>query len=1349
MYVDRYAVFRYVTCLTFLVGILIQHICARDITFKHLTPDDGLSHVSVNTLYCDSRGFIWIGTREGLNCYNHNGIDVFKWDKNDSTSLFYNAVQQIAGDECGNLYLLCSKGIARYDGEEDRFDILYQGSASAICYQDGLFIARGNAVYRCNTESGNLTLFYELPDNRKISEITWIFRDSQRTWWIGTDAGLYGLTEDGKVIHPFAGSRVTNIYEDSHRNLWVGTWNRGCYFRPVDGSWRNFRSGTSGLLSDFVRCFAEDAQGTVWIGTFLGLNSIDPGQETFQSYTADGTPESLSHNSIWTMICDKQGTVWIGTYYGGVNYFNPEYEIFTHYKPADRASDGLSSPIIGEIVEDDSHNLWICTEGGGLNFLDRRTGEIRNYRHSEYENSLSHDNVKSVCCDPKRNAVWIGTHLGGLNRLDLDTGHFTHYRSRPGDPTSIPSDIVRDIVMYGDQLIVATQDGVCEFDPKSGKARPMFREFPDGDLIRPASFLLVDRAGTLWISVTGKGLYAYRPDVGRLTNYRHDPNVPHSLSCDNINNIRLDREGTLWIATSGAGLDRYRYETDDFENIDSRHHGLSSDCVYDIQDAGRWIFVITNDGLSRFDRSADSVQCNNYNLTNGFPLNGNTICRTDDGTLFIGGTQGMISFDPEKLDVVPKSYEIIFKQLTVNGQPVRVGDESGILDRSLAYCDRITLGPQYAVFGIEIATSNFVAFDEDNLVYRLEGFSDTWIPMRGQHEIVWSNLNPGFYTLVVRSMDGRTDVPEARLDIRILPPFYRTTVAWLFYLFAAVTLLYFLVRIHHKHVRLQESLRYERQHIRDVEELNQSKLRFFTNISHEFRTPLTLILGHAEMLLSNHSMAPSLYRKVLHIYRNSMQLKELIGELLDFRKQEQGLMRIHVCEQDFVAFLDENYLLFEEAASRKQIRLTFEHPEGPLMVWFDKPQMQKVVNNLLSNAFKHTEPGGAITLWIRRSGENFEFGVSDTGDGIAPGDQPRIFDCFYQGGNADQTLAGTGVGLALTKGIVLLHHGTIRVESEPGLGSSFIVTLPLGREAFDDSEIAVGTEVETETALALPEDALRAENSIPEEDEQERAIRHRIKGARMLIVEDNESLRNMLVQLCEPLYEVSEASDGEEGWKKVLAENPQIVLSDVVMPRMSGTELCRRIKTDINTCHIPVVLLTARTALEHNLEGLRNGADDYVTKPFNAVLLLSRCNNLVNGRILMQERFNRQPEQSALMLATNACDKELIDRATTIIREHMDDPEFNVTRFSREMGMARTNLFKKIKAITGCTPNDFIQTIRLKAAVALLEQSPQLSIAEIADRTGFSSAHYFSKCFKQQFNTSPLGYRKTRRQETA
>ena len=407
--------------------------------------------------------------------------------------------------------------------------------------------------------------------------------------------------------------------------------------------------------------------------------------------------------------------------------------------------------------------------------------------------------------------------------------------------------------------------------------------------------------------------------------------------------------------------------------------------------------------------------------------------------------------------------------------------------------------------------------------------------------------------------------------------------------------------------------------------------------------------------------------------------------------------------------------------------------------------MQKVINNLLSNALKHTKAEDTISINVSQEEDYAIIEIKDTGSGIAAAEIDKIFDRFYQTEhlNSLNTGAGTGIGLALTKGIIELHQGTIRVESEPGKGSSFIITLKLDKKHFTEEEIA---QESTESTIRQTETIVPSVEIIPDSEWKEEENK-RIEGAKMLIVEDNESIKQMLAGIFETFYQVSTASDGEEALEMIQKEMPSIILSDVVMPRMSGTELCKRIKTDFNTCHIPVVLLTARTAIEHNIEGLKIGADDYITKPFNTNLLISRCNNLVNSRRLLQEKFSKQPQTFAQMLATNPMDKEMLDRAMDIIERHLDDTDFNVNIFAREMGMARTNLFTKLKAVTGQTPNDFILNIRLKKGAVMLRNNPELNITEISDRIGFSSSRYFSKCFKEIYHVSPLAYRKGEEKE--
>lgn len=1334
--------------ILFLICLVSATLQGQNIIFNHLTTDDGLSQFSVNSLYIDENGILWIGTREGLNRYNGEDIQTYKLEKNNPNSLFCNTILRIVGNLDGKIYLLCTDGIAEFNLVTQKFTTLLQGNIHSIYYNNGLYIGKKNEIYHYNEKTGNFDLYYQLAGAGV--EICCMHMDKEALWMGTTTDGIYRLQlTDKQLTHPIEKGNITSIYQDSSGDLWIGSWKHGLFRIKPDGSMQNFRyapQNPHSISSDFVRACCEDNLGNIWIGTFTGLNRYNKSTGLFQNHTADDVlADGLTHSSIWCIVKDKQGTLWLGTYFGGINYFNPEYEIYTRYNYSPEEKKGLSNPVVGRTIEDKEGNLWIGTEGGGLNYYNRRTREFKWYRPgSNPANSISHNNVKSLYYDEKNEVIWIGTHLGGLNKLDIRSGRFSHYRMEENNPESLPSDIVRDIIPYGRLLIIATQNGVCLFDPDTGKCRQLFKDSNEGRKIRMVADVVFDRNGTLWIAATGEGVFSYRFDTRKLTNYRYDPKNPHSLSNNNVNNITQDSKGNLWFSTSGSGLDRYRPGSDDFENFDHAKNGLASDCIYECKESpvsGK-LLMITNQGFSIFDYKKQTFQ--NYSTENGFPLtavNENALCVTSDGEIYLGGTQGMISFHEMELNFTPKPYKIILSRLIVNGKEIQAGDESGILQNSLCHTKEITLNADQNMFSIEFATSNYIPANKDDIIYKLEGFSQDWNSTRGLHTITYTNLNAGTYHLLIKPEGKDASIcPQIELTIHILPPYYKTPLAYLTYLTVLGVLLWYLIRTYKSRIKLRESLKYEQKHIKDVEALNQSKLRFFTNISHEFRTPLTLIVAQVETLLQVQSFTPTIYNKVLSIYKNSIQLRELITELLDFRKQEQGHMKIKVSPHNIVKFLYENFLLFQEYATVKQIELSFEKETDSLEVWYDQKQMQKVVNNLLSNAMKHTQAKDSITLSIRTEGNNAVIRVTDTGSGIDAKEVDKIFDRFYQTETPEPgyNQGGTGIGLALTKGIVELHHGTIRVESELGKGSCFIVSLPLGNMHFTEEQICRQNESMEQVEIAHPE----MEGLATPEPEEENAPLRQLPESKMLIVEDNDSIREMLANIFKPYYHVLTAADGAEGLETVRREMPNIVVSDVVMPHMSGTELCKQIKGDFNTCHIPVVLLTARTAIEQNIEGLRIGADDYITKPFNTNLLISRCNNLVNSRIILQEKFSKQPQASAQMLATNPIDKELLDRAMEIIEKHLDDTEFNVNVFAREMGMARTNLFAKLKAITGQTPNDFLLTIRLKKGALMLRNNPELNITEISERIGFSSARYFAKCFKDVYHISPLAYRK-------
>ena len=855
-----------------LASAAFANVYGQNITFNHLTTDDGLSQFSVNSLYVDENGILWIGTREGLNRYNGDDIQTYKLQKNNPNSLFCNTVSRITGNHNGKIYLLCTEGVAEFNLATQKFTTLIQGNINSIYYNDGLFIGKKNEIYRYNEETGNFDLYYQLPDRNL--EIVCIHINKDVLWLGTTTNGVYCLNIDKKELtHPIQKGNITSFYQDSESELWIGSWEEGLFRVKADGTIENFKYNAKdphSLSSNFVRACCEDNLGNIWIGTFNGLNRYNKITGLFQNHTANDTQaDGLTHSSIWCIVKDNQGTLWLGTYFGGVNYFNPEYEIYTRYSYSSNEKKGLSNPVVGRTIEDKDGNLWIGTEGGGLNYYNRRTREFKWYRPQEGRNSISHNNVKALYYDADKEIIWIGTHLGGLNKLDIRSGHFTHYRMEEGNPNTLPSDIIRDIIPYKSLLIIATQNGVCLFDPANGQCQQLFKDSKEGKSIKMVADVTFDSEGTLWIAATGEGVFSYRFDTCKLTNYRHDATNPNSLSNNNVNNITQDSKGNLWFSTSGSGLDLYRPATNDFENFDKERNGLASDCIYETQESpssGK-LLLITNEGFSIFNYKNKTF--NNYSAENGFPLtavNENALCVTCDGEIFLGGIQGMISFHEMELNFTPKPYKIILSRLIVNGREISVGDKTGILQHSLCHTGEITLNADQSMFSIEFATSNYIPANKDDIIYRLEGFSNEWTSTRGLHTITYTNLNAGTYTLLIKP-EGKDEnlCPQAQLTIHVLPPYYKTTLAYFIYIIITGAVLWYLIRAYKSKIKLRESLKYEQKHIQDVEALNQSKLRFFTNISHEFRTPLTLIVAQVETLLQLQNFTPAIYNKILGI----------------------------------------------------------------------------------------------------------------------------------------------------------------------------------------------------------------------------------------------------------------------------------------------------------------------------------------------------------------------------------------------------------------------------------------------------------------------------------------------------
>ena len=1324
--------------IPFLLLLISTLSFGQNIHFQAIGVENGISQPTVTSIYQDEFGIIWIGTKDGLNRYNGTDFHIFRPIENDKNSLYNNNIGTICGDKNGHIYIRCKYAVVEYDIRKNIFHTIRNNNIQAIDYGNSrLWVCTRDSLFTYNRKEDKLEYYYHL-DSVRISCVT---EDHEGNLYVGTmNKGLYIIDSNKKWLNYLPEKDITCIYEDSKKNIWVGTKDDGLFRLDRNGVQINYKDGPykNRLSSNYIRCIVEDNQGNYWIGTFKGLDKLDT-TNNITHYSEDNKPYSLSNSSIICMMKDQQGTFWIGTYYGGINLFNPDYEIYTYYYPDESQKGKLTSPFAGRMKEDSKGGIWIATEGGGVNYLDRKTKSFIEYKHSNQSNSLASNTIQALYLDEKNQILWIGTLKGGLDKLNLKTQKFTNYRHVPGQKNTLINDIIRKIIPYKGNLLLATHNGIGLFNPETGECTKLLTDSKLNN--RQIIDMHLDKHNNLWFSCY-LGLVKYNISTHKRDEY-FVPNTSEKVIGSNLINVLFeDKKGNIWAGSSGDGIFLYQPETNTFKSFNSQNSDLINDYILDINESlSGYLLIASNQGFSRFDMENERFY--NYNKQNGFPmtaLNPYGLFVAHDNEIFLSGPKMMISFFEKELNSYVKPYQLNFTSLEVNNKLILPNDGSGILSESILYQPQITLNHNHSIITVNFSLSNYVSVLRNRIYYKLEGFDKDWMSAGYRKGITYTNLNPGKYKLIIKSSEeysGRESICK-EIDIVIKPPFYKSTWAYCLYGIIIIISIYIIVSFYSSKLKLRASLEYEKKEKKQIEELNQSKLRFFTNISHEFRTPLTLIVSQLEMLMERNDIQPLVYGKLVGIHRNTLRMKRLITELLDFRKQEQGFEKFKYSKQDIYSFLEEIYLSFKEYARGKQIIFEYFNKDRSLDVWFDVVQLEKVIYNLLSNAFKYTPLGGTVSLSVQEYENSVMILISDTGIGIAEENLNKIFDRFYQVDSLDNQ-KGTGIGLALAKSIIEAHKGKIGARSREGKGTTFVVELPLG-----DSHISVSQKVETPdidsyciSLLKMDDEKITEE--IPEDENSDRTEE---PSSKILIVEDNEELRELLVRLFSKVYSVYEAQDGEEGFEKTKEVQPDIVLSDIMMPKMSGIEMCRMIKSNFETSHIPVILLTAQTAEEFTIQGLKMGADDYITKPFNVKHLFMRCNNLVNGRKLLQKKYAKQMDNNVDILATNGADQQFMEQCVICIEQNIDNPNFDVNMFAQALNIGRTKLFLKLKGITGQTPNDFILNVRLKKAQMLLIQSDTKTISEIAYEVGFNSPSYFIKRFRELFGITPAQFQK-------
>lgn len=1334
-----------ILCILFVFFSILVH----PLYFKHIGVKDGLSQLSVLSIHQDKLGRIWFGTMEGLSIYN--GWEVVSYKGIHALprlNIEGEKITNITENKEGDIFFMTNdNGLVKYDLKQHKFSKFNELEVSALSSIDGtIYIASKDTIYTWNEKTNNFQ-FRLAPIVG--SKITKIFKDHQQQYWLGTLSGLYRLATDHTPVNIIPDKEIWEIFESSQNELWIGTRMEGMYRIDDKGVITEFlhdAKSANTISSNQVRTFVEDTSGNIWIGTFVGLNKYNTKTGVFNVYTNNYLAGSLTHSSVFSLLIDKQGSFWIGSYYGGVNFFNPQKDVFTYYGVDPLRDNSLNYPFVGNMVEDRDHNVWICTEGGGLNMLNRKTNRFKYYTADHGNAGPSHNNLKSICYDSIHNKLYMGTHTGGVSSYDISANKFKNYLTESSSD-GLSHSIILQTVFYKGDLYFQDTHGLFKMDGKTEKLTSLF----SSDLFDKYSGIsfIIDSKGYLWIS-TFKN-YIARLNLNDPSEAIKEYYFEEKFTTSRSLNLFESKSGDIYLTTLGLGLLRLNVQTGLFDSYTVENGQLLSNYCYAVAESKLGHLIVIGDkGISILDVDKGLIKSITTNRL--LPISsfnrGNGILVCQSGEIFVSTTQGVISFSEEDLYSADPPYNLYFSNLFVNNSEVLPDDGSLILSDILAYTPKISLEHSQNNLTINFADNDYAnSYNPRLYEYKLEGLDQDWISTN-KTSLVYTHLNPGKYTLKVRTQniytpaDRKSD--EIRLEIVVHAPFYATPLAWTVYLLIFASLLYGFIYFRQRQIRLEASLQYERKEKAYITSLNKAKLSFFTKISHEFRTPLTLIITQIELMMENTALSKSLSDKIQKIYKNSYRMRNLVNEILDFQKMEDVKTQLHVYHTDLIPLLRDIYASFKEKAQSKEIKYNFESSQESLFCWFDPEQLQKVFYNLLSNAFSYTPNKGSIELIVFEEKDKIIVKVIDNGVGIEKADLNKIFDQFYQASNnmkAEDPYLTTGMGLAICKEIVDFHHGQISVQSKPNYGSIFIVILEKGSAHFENDD---NVKIIRDGYEAVKEDTIPqidfVENDVQTNTDVENTPISR--PYTILIVEDNEELSELLASIFSPFYNVMLAYDGKDGLLKATDNMPDIILSDIMMPEMDGTELCLRIKNNITTSHIPVVLLTAQTSDEQNLEGLQKGADDYIIKPFNAKILLTRCNNLIQNRLRQQETFIKKDSIDIQLLANNTLDQNFLKRIEKIIEDNLNNSEFDINTLAREMAMGRSSLFAKFKTLAGIGPNEFILNYKLKKAAFMLRNNTNLQINDVADEFGFSSARYFSRCFKLQFNMSPNEYRK-------
>lgn len=1321
----------------------------EQITFSYISINEGLSQSTVFSIDQDKRGNMWFATYDGVNKYDGYAFTVYQHNEDDPNSIANDISRIVKTDSQGRVWIGTRDGLSRYDEEKDIFQNFFYEKKGKHLQVNGIEEISPEQLLISTPEG---LIMFDIKESKFIDDsfstamhktiASTLYRQGDLIY-IGTPTdGLYNYSITQKTFEkviPILGTKqIQAILQQSPTRIWVATEGAGLFLiNPKTKEIKNYLhspSNPKSISSNYIRSLAMDSQNRLWIGTFNDLNIYHEGTDSFASYSSNPVENgSLSQRSVRSIFMDSQGGMWLGTYFGGLNYYHPIRNRFKNIRNIPYKN-SLSDNVVSCIVEDKDKNLWIGTNDGGLNLYNPITQRFTSYTLQEDENArgIGSNNIKAVYVDEKKSLVYIGTHAGGLSILHRNGGQVENFNQRN---SQLVNENVYAILPDGEgNLWLGTLSALVRFNPEQRSFTTIEKE-KDGTPVvsKQITTLFRDSHKRLWIGGE-EGLSVFQQEGLDIQKASILPvsNVTKLFT----NCIYEASNGVIWVGTR-EGFYCFNEKDKQIKRYNTTN-GLPNNVVYGIlEDSFGRLWLSTNRGISCFNpetekfrnfTESDGLQSNQFNTA--------SYCRTSVGQMYFGGINGITTFRPELLLDNPYTPPVVITKLQLFNKVVRPDDETGILTKNISETKSITLKSWQTAFSIEFVVSNYISGQHNTFAYKLEGYDKEWYYLTDSRTVSYSNLPQGTYQFLVKAAnsDGKWNPIPTALEIIVLPIWYKTWWALLIFFATFAGFITFVFRFFWMRKSMEAQLEIERRDKEHQEEINQMKMRFFINISHELRTPLTLILTPLQEIINKISDRWT-RNQLEYIQRNANRLLHLVNQLMDYRRAELGVFELKAKKGNAHQLIQDNFLFYDKLARHKKITYTLHSELEDKEVLFDANYLELIVNNLLSNAFKYTESGQSITVTLKEENGWLLLQVSDTGIGIPINKQGKIFERFYQ---IESEHVGSGIGLSLVQRLIELHHGRIELDSEENKGSTFSVYLPQDLSVYKPSELASNDEQNEEEQVYSTNskamyfiDTEKVENESVESGDKKRGT--------ILIVEDNNEIRRYLSNGLADLFNTLEAGNGEEALEKLKDNEVDVIVTDVMMPVMDGIKLCKNVKQNIRTCHIPVIILSAKTDIKDQMEGLQMGADDYIPKPFSLAILTTKIQNMMRTRRRMLDKYAKSLEVEPEKITFNAMDEALLKRAMAIVEKNMDNIEFSTDEFAREMNMSRSNLHLKLKAITGESTIDFIRKIRFNEAAKLLKDG-RYTVAEVSTMVGFNTPSYFATSFKKYFGCLPTEY---------